>query len=63
MNAVSFRWEILYQRRQLHQFHNVADFAGDIADRTAFQFLKNFSTQRQFIGHTAIGREKKPRFV
>ena len=52
--------EILYQRRQLHQLHDIADFAGDIADRTAFQFLKNFSTQWQLIGHAAIRREKSP---
>ena len=60
MNAVSLRREILYQRRQLHQLHDIADFAGDIADRTAFQFLKNFSTQWQLIGHAAIRREKSP---
>ena len=60
MDAVSFRWEILYQCRQLHQFHNVADFAGDVTDRAAFQFLKNLSTQRQLIGDTAIRRKKSP---
>ena len=60
MNAVSLRREILYQRRQLHQLHDIADFAGDIADRAAFQFLKNFSTQWQLIGHAAIRREKSP---
>ena len=30
------------------------------ADRAAFQFLKNFSTQWQLIGYAAIGREKSP---
>ncbi len=60
MDAVCLRRKILHQRRQLHQLHNVADFAGDVADRTAFQFLENLTAQRQLIGHTAIGREKSP---
>ena len=60
VNPVRLRWKILHQRRQLHQLHNVADFAGDIADRTAFQLLKNLSPQGQLIGHTAFGREKSP---
>ena len=60
MDAVSLWRKIRHQRRQLHQLHNVADFAGNIADRTAFQFLKNFSTQWQLIGHAAIRREKSP---
>ena len=60
VNPVRLRWKILHQRRQLHQLHNVADFAGDITDRTAFQLLKNLSPQGQLIGHTAFGREKSP---
>ena len=60
MDAVGFRREILYQRGQLHQLHNVADFAGDVTDRAAFQFLENLTAQRQLIGHAAIGREKSP---
>ena len=60
MNPVRFRRKILLQRRQFHQFHNVADFAGNVADRTAFQLIKNLSPQGQFIGHTAFGCEKSP---
>ena len=60
VNPVRLRGKILHQRRQFHQFHNVADFAGNIADRTAFQLLKNFSPQGQFVCHTAFGREKSP---
>ena len=60
VNPVRLRGKILHQCRQLHQLHNVADFAGNIADRTAFQFLKNLSPQGQLIGHTAFGREKSP---
>ena len=60
VNPVRLRGKILHQRRQLHQLHNVADFAGNVADRTAFQLLKNLSPQRQLIGYTAFGREKSP---
>ena len=60
MNPIRLRGKILRQRRQFHQFHNVADFAGNVADRTAFQLLKNLSPQGQLIGHTAFGREKSP---
>ena len=60
MDAVGFRREVLRQCGQLHQLDNVADFAGNIADRAAFHFLKNFSTQRQFIGDAALRREKSP---
>ena len=44
-SAVSYTHlrEILYQRGQLHQLHNVADFAGDVTDRAAFQFLENLT--------------------
>ena len=45
MNPIRLRGKILHQRRQFHQLHNVADFAGNVADRTAFQLLKNFSSQ------------------
>ena len=45
MNPIRLRGKILHQRRQFHQLHNVADFAGNVADRTAFQLLKNFSPQ------------------
>ena len=60
MNPIRLRGEILHQCCQLHQLHNVADFAGNVADRTAFQLLKNLSPQGQFIGHTTFGREKSP---
>ncbi|WWC38675.1 hypothetical protein LJY26_06360 [Akkermansia muciniphila] len=60
MNPIRFRGKILHQCRQPHQLHNVADFAGDIAHRTAFQLLKNLSPQGQFIGHTAFWHEKSP---
>ena len=45
VNPIRLRGKILHQCRQLHQLHNVADFAGNVADRTAFQLLKNFSSQ------------------
>ena len=45
MDAVSLRWKVLRQRSQLHQLHDIADLAGNVADRTAFQLLKNFSSQ------------------
>ena len=45
VNPIRLRGKILHQCRQLHQLHNVADFAGNVADRTAFQFLKNLSPQ------------------
>ena len=45
MNPIRFRWKILDQCRQFHQLHNVADFAGDVADGAALQFLKDFSPQ------------------
>jgi len=35
MDTVSLRWEVLHQRRQFYQFYNIADFAGDVAHRTA----------------------------
>ena len=60
VNPVWLRWKILRQRRQLHQFYNVADFAGNVADRAALQFLENLSTQRQVISHPSFGREKSP---
>ena len=60
MNPIRLRGKILHQRRQFHQLHNVADFAGNVADRTAFQLLKNLSPQGQFVCHTAFGREKSP---
>ena len=60
VNPVRLRWKILHQRRQLHQLHNVADFAGNVADRTVFQLFKNLSPQGQLISHTAFGREKSP---
>ena len=60
MNPIRLRGKILHQRRQFHQLHNVADFAGNVADCTAFQLLKNLSPQGQFVCHTAFGREKSP---
>ena len=60
VNPVRLRGKILCQCRQLHQLHNVADFAGNVADRTVFQLFKNLSPQGQLISHTAFGREKSP---
>ena len=60
INPIQLRGKILHQRRQFHQLHNVADFAGNVADRTAFQLFKNLSPQGQLISHTAFGREKSP---
>ena len=60
VNPIWLRGKILHQRHQLHQFHNVADFAGNVAACTAFQLLKNLSPQGQLISHTAFWREKSP---
>ena len=61
MNAVSLRREILYQRRQLHQLHDIADFVGGVLlTAQHFSSSKIYSTQWQLIGHAAIRREKDP---
>ena len=54
MNPIRLRGKILRQRRQLHQLHDVADFAGNVADRTAFQLLKNLSPQISFRGSVVV---------
>lgn len=60
MNPIRFRGKILHQCRQPHQLHNVADFAGDIAHRTAFQLLK-ISPRRGSSSVTRPSGMKKPR--
>ena len=60
MNPIRLWGEILHQCCQFHQFNNVANFAGNVADCTAFQFFKNLSPQGKFIGDTAFGRKKSP---
>ena len=54
MDSICFRCKVLHMSRQLHHFQNVGDFAGDIVHGAAFQFLIDFATKRQIVGHSAV---------
>ena len=58
MNPVLFRREVLHMSHQLHNFNDVADFAGNVVHGTVFQFLKDFPTKRQLICNPAVGCKK-----